>query len=179
MSTSSAYCRVAARMRITKGARLGACEWHADHKVSPRLCQYLANACSKPIRKSLMPCAIKSPLWVPETHSTRPRTLRASRSRSSRQGHQLLSLLFANHCADGVWVSCSIFTKISAVNNADLLCVNVPRFGQSLFGENRDSSAERAGVANCSNFVGAVLQSRVAGLMLHWVKQRAQTSART
>src|SRR5258708_37618790 len=29
-----------------------------------RLCQYLAQAASKPIRKSLMPCAIKSPLWV-------------------------------------------------------------------------------------------------------------------
>src|SRR6266403_6003283 len=29
-----------------------------------RLCQYLAQAASKPIRKSLMPCAIKRPLWV-------------------------------------------------------------------------------------------------------------------
>ena len=29
-----------------------------------RLCQYLAHASSKPIRKSLIPCAIKRPLWV-------------------------------------------------------------------------------------------------------------------
>jgi hypothetical protein len=138
------------------------------------LFHYFSHACSKPIRKSLMPCAIKSPLWCQKRIPPGRETLRASRSRSSRQGRRSLSLLSANHCPDGVWVSCSIFTKISAVDNADLLGVNVPRFDQSLFGENRDSSAERAGVANCSNFVGTVLQSRVAGLMLHWVKQRAQ-----
>jgi hypothetical protein len=36
--------------------------WKEDHSF--RLCQYLVQAASKPNRKSLIPCAIKSPLWV-------------------------------------------------------------------------------------------------------------------
>src|SRR6266478_8397508 len=54
--------------------RVGKCSLWADWMLSRRwqkqvlycfrLFQYFSHACSKPIRKSLIPCAIKRPLWV-------------------------------------------------------------------------------------------------------------------
>ena len=54
--------------------RVGKCSFWADWMLSRRwqkqvlycfrLFQYFSHACSKPIRKSLIPCAIKRPLWV-------------------------------------------------------------------------------------------------------------------